>query len=544
MMRAAILLLFLVVVPRPGMAQVFQLEGGGSSLFAGYGGLLNVWGNGYDASVGVGYLDGLRLGWSGRRLLGGRDTLRVGNDALPFVLETDVFTGGSAILAQGLSLQRRRGRTTLHAFAGASASAVAAPYFAANTPSRAMAYARGTHDLTRTLSLSAHGVLTERQTLLGSVRWRPTPRLATFATAGVGSNAPYAALAVDARTTRLDVKGAFAALGAGFRRASAPMPLQSELERENLQVTWRATPTLSLAVGRQHFRLDSAFRGLPARAELTQLSANGQWLGTSIAGGVYSSRAGGIPSLASSFSARREVATRLQAELYVLQVWEPQPSRVTTPVLLLRETITPRLSLLQVITRDAGRTSVNFGGTVSTGQSTLSLDYQVAHSPYRTVDPFVQTIALNARVQLGSYAVTIGSFITPDGTVHYSAQGSTFFYRGGARVGAPDLDAGSGRLERYLVSGEVLDEHGVGVDGAALEIGGELLYTDSRGRFFLRRAVARALPLRVVLDDFLVPGAYEVVRAPATVTPARAGRGDRVTIVLRRRTPPGGAGRA
>jgi len=543
--RRAVLLLLFLASPRTGGGQVFQLEGGGSSLFAGYGGLLNVWGSGYEASVGVGYLDGLRLGWSGRRLLGGRDTLRVGNDALPFVLETDIFAGGSAILAQGASVQRRRGRTTLHAFAGASANAVAAPYFAANTPSRAMAYLRGTHDLSRTVSLSAHGVLTDRQTFLGSVRWRPTPTLATYATAGVGSNAPYAALAFDARTARLDVKGAFAALGERFRRASAPMPLQSELERENLQVTWRATPSLSLAVGRQHFRQDSAFRGLPQRAALTQLSANGRWLGTAIAGGVYSSRAGGIPTLASSFSARRDLATRLQAELYVLQVWEPQPSRVTTPVLLLRETITPRLSLLQVITRDAGRTSVNFGGTVSAGQSTLSLDYQVAHSPYLAVNPFVQTIALNARVQLGGYALTLGSFITPDGVVHYSAQGSTFFYRGGALAGAPAAAAGSGRVERYLVSGAVVDERGNGVDGAALEIGGELLYTDSRGHFFVRRAVPRALPLRVVLDDFLVPGAFEVVRAPATVTPAREGRGDRITIVLRRlASPPGGAGRA
>jgi hypothetical protein len=406
---------------------------------------------------------------------------------------------------------------------------------------RAMAYARGTHDLSRTVSLSAHGVVTDRQTFLGSVRWRSSPTLATFATAGIGSNAPYAALAVDARTARLDVKGAFAALGDGFRRASAPMPLQSELERENLLVTWRATSSLSLAVGRQHFRQDSTFAGLPQRAALTQLSANGQWLGTALAAGVYSSRAGAVPTLASSFSARRDLASRLQAELYLLQVWDPAPSRVSTPVLLLRETITPRLSLLQVVTRDRGRTSVNVGGTVSTGQGTLSLDYQVAHSPFLTANPFVQTIGLNARVQLGGYALTLGSFITPDGKVHYSAQGSTFFYRGGALAGATDAGGGGGRMDRYLVSGEVVDEHGTAMDGVALEIGGELVYTDSRGRFFVRRASTRTLPLRVVLDDFLVPGRFEVVDAPGRVTPARDGRGTVVRIVLRR-VPPGGAG--
>ena len=89
------LALGLALATRPAAAQVFQLQGGGSSLFEGYGGVLSVWGNGYEGSLGIGYLDGIRLGWSARRLLAGRDTLRLGNDALPFHLETDVFGGGS-----------------------------------------------------------------------------------------------------------------------------------------------------------------------------------------------------------------------------------------------------------------------------------------------------------------------------------------------------------------------------------------------------------------------------------------------------------------
>lgn len=530
-------LTILLLVPGQAPAQVFQVQGGGSSLFAGYGGMLNVWGNGYEASLGVGYLDGLRFGWSGRRLIGGRDTLRIGNDALPFVLETDVFGGGSAILAQGASLQRRRGRTSLQAFAGASANAVAAPYFASNTASRAMAYSRLQYDVSRTLSVVGHAVATNRQTLLGTVRWTPALGMTTSATAGVGSNAPYATAALDARTTRVDVKAAYAYLADGFRRASAPMPLQSELERENVLVTWRATPQLSLSAGRQHFRQDSVFRGIPQRAALDQVSVNTTWLGTTISTGWYLSRAADTRNLASSFSARRDFGPWLQSELYLLRVWEPAPSRITTPVLLLREAITPRLSLLQVITHDqGGRTSVNFGGTISSGMSMLSLDYQVAHSPYLTVNPFVQSIGLNARVQLAGYALTLGSFVTPDGKVHYSAQGSTFFYRGIVGTGGA-TGGGSGRVDSYVVVGRVVDEGGAPVEGAAVEIGGELLYTDSRGRFFHRRSVPRALPLRVVLDDFLVPGTFALVRAPTDVTPARDDRAIPIAIVLRRVSP-------
>ncbi len=529
-------LALVTLLPVAARAQVFQLQGGGSSLFAGYGGVLNVWGNGYEASLGVGYLDGLKLGWSARRLFAGRDTLRLGNDALPFVLETDVFGGGSAILAQGVSLQRRRGRTTLQAFAGASANAVAAPYFASNSPSRAMAYARAQYDVSRTLSFVAHAVATDRQSLLASARWMPVFGVTTSATAGLGSNAPYGAVSLDARSNRVDVKAAFVQMGDGFRRASAPMPLQSELERENVLVTWRATPGLSVSVGRQHFRQDSAFQGLPQRATLNQLSANATLLGATLSSGWFLSEAGGVRSVSSSFSARRDIGSRLQGEVYLLRVFTPEPSRMTTPVFLLRERLTPRFSLLQVVTYERGRASVNFGGTVATGMSSISLDYQVAHSPYLTANPFVQTIGLNARVQLGSYAFTLGSFVTPDGKVHYSAQGSTFFYRGFNSVTGAPVSGGGGRVDRYLVTGRVEDESGAPVEGAALEVGGEVVYTDSRGSFFLRRSTRRPVAIRVLLDDFLSAGIFEVVHAPSEATPDRDGRAKPVTIVVRRVT--------
>lgn len=515
-------------------AQVFQVQGGGSSLFEGYGGVVNIWGNGYDASIGIGYLDGLRLGWSARRLLGGRDTLRLGNDVLLFQLPTDLFGSGNAILAQGASLQRRRGRTTLQAFGGASANAVAAPYFASNIPSRGMAYLWVQHDVSRTLSVGAHAVATERQTFLASARWTPAPGIATSATAGTGSNAPYAAAAVEARTTRLEVQAAAVHLGKGFRRAFAPMPLQSETEAENVRLTWRATPALSFSVGRQHFRQDSAFQGLPQRATLNQASASALLLGAAVSSGWFLSEAGGVRNLSSSLGVRRDVGTRLQGEFYLLRVWEPLPSRVTTPVFLLRESVTPRLSLLQVISYEQGRASVNFGGTVSTGMNSLSLDYQLAHSPYLTANPFVQSIGLNARLQVGGYALTLGSFVTPDGKIHYSAQGSTFFYRGAPGGGGVPAVSVRARVAGYIIKGRVVTEDGAPVDGAALEIGGELVYTDSRGNFFQRHPTRRPLAIRVALDEFLSPGSYAVVRAPGEGTPERDDRARALTIVVRR----------
>lgn len=536
MRLATRLLLACLLLPIGAQSQVFQLQGGGSSLFAGYGGMVNVWGNGFEASLGVGYLDGLKVGASARRLLGGRDTLRLGNDLLPLAFDSDVFQTGGMLFAQGVSLQRRRGRLQTWLFGGASASALSAPYFASQRPVRGMGYARSQYDVSRTLSLSSHVVASDRQTVLATARWSPLLGVTTAATAGVGNNAPYGALSTQYLSPQWEAKVALVGMGRRFRRASGPMPLQSEIDGENALFTWRPRDGWSLGVGRQHFRQDSAFQGIPQRAALNQIIGSGRVFSTSISTGWLFSSAGETDNVSSYASVKRDVHERLQAELYLLRVWEPVLARLTTPVLILRETVSPRLSLLQTITRDQGRTTVNFGGTISTSQSTFGIEYQLAHSPYLTANPFVQTMGLNARLQLGGLTFSLGSFVTPDGKVHYSAQGSTFVYRGDVSGSAVSGGGGgSGRIDQFVIAGTVSDEAGTPIDGAAIELGRDVVYTDSQGRFFLRRPTASELPLRVLLNDFLGVGTYEVVSAPARATPTK-GNGKPLSITLRRVT--------
>ncbi|MCC6318224.1 MAG: carboxypeptidase regulatory-like domain-containing protein [Gemmatimonadaceae bacterium] len=530
-MRRILLALTVAATPTLARSQVFQVQGGGSSLFAGYGGMLNVWGNGYEASLGVGYLDGLRIGVAGRRLIGGRDTLRAGNDLLPFTFDTDVFGTGGSLFAQGLSIQRRRGRTQSWIFAGASANALAAPYFGAQRAVRAMGWARVRHDVSRALSVSGHAVLTDRQSLFGSARWRPVHGVDGSMTLGVGSNAPYAALGLDVARERLDVRAALVGMGAGFRRASGPMPLQTELEHANALVTWKPADGWAVGVGRQHFRQDSSFAALPQRASLTQLTTTGRFAGVAFSGGWLRSEADRRSNLSSYFTARRQLTGWLQGETYLLRVWEPRPARSTTPVLLLRETLSPRLSLLQVITHERGRSNISFGGTLASGLNTIGLDYQLAHSPYLTGDPFVHSMGVNARVHVRGVSLALSSFVTPDGRVHYSAQGNTFLYRG--MDGGPAAPSG-GRIDAFVASGRVVDTTGAPIEGAALEVGSDVVYTDSQGRFFVRQPTGRDLTLRVLLDDFLAPGKFEVVSAPAALRPSKDGRATPALIVVRK----------
>jgi hypothetical protein len=72
---------------------VMEVQGGGSSLVGGYGATANFWRNGMDGWVGLGYLDGLRVGAFLRAAVG-RDTVRLGNDALVMRFPTDLFSSG------------------------------------------------------------------------------------------------------------------------------------------------------------------------------------------------------------------------------------------------------------------------------------------------------------------------------------------------------------------------------------------------------------------------------------------------------------------
>ena len=101
---------WLALVPNDAHAQVFELQGGGSSFNQGYGGALNVWSDRFEGNVGLGYLDGLRFSVFFKRLIG-RDTLRLGNDAIPVRFATDVFGGSHTILAQGAGMRRATKRS-------------------------------------------------------------------------------------------------------------------------------------------------------------------------------------------------------------------------------------------------------------------------------------------------------------------------------------------------------------------------------------------------------------------------------------------------
>jgi hypothetical protein len=524
----------LVGWPAALRAQVFELQGGGSSLHQGYGGALNVWGDRYEGNVGIGYLDGVRFSVFLKRLIG-KDTLRLGNDAIPVRFATDVFGGSQALLAQGGGIRRATRRSQLRAFVGASANATPAPFVNALRHDRIIGVVQGERQLSPTVRTTTHALFSTRQTVLQGVEWKLPNGIALGSSAGIGGNQPYGAASFSFSREAVDVRASYVGMGDRFRRTGVPSTVQSEADRENLLVTLRPASGFSFGIGRQNFRQDSTLPGVADRATLNHVFGSARLVGTNLSAGVFDSRTPGSRNLSSYASATRDLTRWLQTDVYVLQVWAPTTVKSTTPVVRLREFISPRLSLLQVVTHANGRTSVAMGGAFASGLTTLGLDYQVVHTPYRRTQPFVQTMALTVRLPLGNYRVNASSFVAADGRVNYSGSASTFFYAGDALSGASkpvEL-----RFERFIVEGTVVDESGVPVDGAAIAIGGTTVFTDSRGRFFVRGSSSRAVPVRVAFDEFITDGQYELVSAPPTATPKRERDIAPIRVVLRRLSP-------
>jgi hypothetical protein len=463
----------------------------------------------------------------------GRDTLRLGT--MPFRCGSPPTCLG---LAQPLRAGRRHSsgnrRSSLYAFIGASATAMPAPFVNALHQDQAIGVVQAERTLSPTLRLTTHALFSSRQTVLQGIKWERPSGVEAGATVGVGGNQPYGSASMALKHDKVDLRMAYVGMGDHFRRTGVPSPMQSEADRENVLLTLRPAEGFSLGIGRQNFRQDSTASRDSSRATSIEVFCSARIFGSSLAAGLFDSRTPGTRSASSYVSASRDITRWLQTDLYLLRVWSPTPARSTTPILHLREFITPRASLLQVVTHASGRTTVAFGGAFAIGLTTIGVDYQVIHTPYRPRAPFAQTIALNVRVPLGNYRVSAASFVTPDGRVNYTGSASTFFYAG-------DVLGGGNRpveikFERYIVEGTVVDESGVAVEGAAIDVGASTVFTDSRGRFFVRRSLNRRRPSAFWSMKFLAVRPVRGRVGAGGVTPSNESTPVRIVV---RRVPSG-----
>jgi hypothetical protein len=490
-----------------------------------------------DGWIGLGYLDGFRAGAFLRKAIGNRDTLGIGNSALNFRLPTDIFTPGYNLLVQGVSYAGGTLQTSYLVFGGASSAGVGAPSFQPTSIERPMGAVLLQHNVEPTLRLTANAVFAEHQTILPGVQWQPHPDLTTGFVIGMGSDRPYAASSVSLRRGRLGVMASYAWNPDRFRRAPVPTPNQTEVDRENLMLTYDLTPEFSVGVGRQNFVQDSADSDPPLRATGNTVFAGGRWRSFRVSTGLYHSQAAGVGNLSSYVAVGRELTRWLDAEVYALQSRPEGQPTTTTPLANLRWRISSRVGVSQQVAIHNGRPTVLVGASLRTPIGEFAADYQIVHQPLKPFNPFRSALNLTARLQLGNYSTSLGTYVRPDGAVDYSASGSTFLYLGTFGGAQPQQIGGS--MARYLVRGTVRDESGNPVEGVALHLNEQVVYTNAAGEFFLRAKHPQRYSLAVALDEFLLPGRWEVVRAPGEVTAADEKQGRTTEIVLRPALPTG-----
>jgi hypothetical protein len=532
---AAAVLTAALVVSGTGAAQtVVEVQGGGSSLIGGYGATANFWRNGADGWIGLGWLDGLRAGAFLRTAVG-KDTLRFGNDALVMRFPTDLFSTGYNLLVQGASLGGGSGRTSYLAFGGASSSSLAAPSFQATSIEKPMGALFLQHRLSPTVRLTGNVLIAERQTFMPGIQWQPVPDVTGALVAGTGAGSPYVAGALTARRGPLGLKALYAWNPDRFRRADVPGPTQTESERENVSLTYDLGSAFQIGVGRQHFLQDSADAVAPVRAVGNSAFASGRVAEVRLTGGLYDSRSQGTSNLSSYFAVGRQVTGWLDAELFMLQSRPSGRPSSTTPIVNLRWRVSPRVRLMQQLSLHEHRPTILFGANLITALGEFGADYQIVHQPFQPFQPFRSTLNLTARLQLGRYSTSLGTYVRPDGEVDYSASGSTFLYMG-AFGGVQPQQLGQS-MGRYVVRGMVRDESGGPVEGAAIALGGELAFTNSRGEFFVRVRRPQRYEVSVPLNEFLLPGHWQIVTAPteAVAEPEDHARG--IEIILRRELP-------
>ena len=78
------------------------------------------------------------------------------------------------------------------------------------------------------------------------------------------------------------------------------------------------------------------------------------------------------------------------------------------------------------------------------------------------------------------------------------------------------------------------DDHGNPVEGAALRVGKEVVYSDSTGAFLVRMKKHGPFALSIVPDEFVTSGVYETVSAPSAVRAEVEDAAVSVEVVIRR----------
>lgn len=522
-------------------AQVFRVQGGDSTLLNAQGGSVEFKAPEYDGTIGLGFYNGkFEYGANTRYQYHGYKIL-AGDEAIPFTLPTDVFDGSHYFSARGLGATRSNENGQFYAFAGATSTWLGTGFFNGATSDRPAGIFFYERKWNHNLRFFSREIASNTQTALQCAQWKPNKWLAAGLTGGIGSNQKYFASSLDIETQRLAFKTSYVLTGDRFQRVTVISPLSSEVNKGNVQMLYKPNDFVSITTGHENILEPLTLGGPIEQATVNQFSTDFHLRRFYFGSGLFSSTASGRSTQGKNIYVGRRIGQRFEINTNYFES-KPQsalgtPSASTTILSgTVREDFSSRFSLLQLISRTAGQTTYAFGGDFTSNRLQVRADYQNVYLPFRPMNPFEQALALNVMVRVaGPWQVNVASNVAPDGRLRYSFGMSTWLYRErGMAVNAVSRDSFS--IAKYVIQGVVKDDAGQPLEGAALHIGKEVVYTDSGGRFQARFSKHGPHLLSIATDEFLTNLTYELVSAPSQVRAEADGIATDVQVMVRHKT--------
>jgi hypothetical protein len=526
------LLVLAMLLAAEAKAQVFRVQGGTSTMLNAQGGSVEFKAPKYDGSVSLGYFEGhVRYGASNRYQFHSFSLL-TGDETIPFVLPTDVFDASHYFSMRGVGVSHEDSTKRYYALGGMTSTWLGTGLFNAATsddPAGALFFERKLNSHFRFFS---RNIVSRRQTFLQGVEYRPNRSVRAALTGGIGSNQKYFAASLDAETEKLIFRTSYVLTGNSFQRISVASPLSSEVNKGNVQLLYRPLEFVSITAGHQNILEPLTLGGAMQQATVNQLSVDFHVDKFYFGSGLFSSGSSGISTQGTNVYAGRRFGRLLEVNGNWFQ--SKSKGQVNGTILsgTIRENLSSRLSVLQLISRTNGQTTFAFGGDITSNRLMLQADYQNIYLPFRPDHPFQQALALNASVRLvGPMQLTAASNVDPTGHLRYTFGLSTYLYRINGMMSA---HSETFSIAKFVVQGVVRDDQGNPVEGAALRIGKEVVYSDSTGAFLARMGKHGPFPLSVVPDEFITNGLYEAVSAPSTVRAETDDTAVNLEIVIRR----------
>ena len=532
---AALILALVAGFVSPLHAQYISVEAGASNLMPAQGGSISFEGPKFSSYLGAGNFGGIfGLGTYVKTTIGSHQ-VTLGDQPILFDLPTDIFGTNHYFLTRGMGVTAKTGKANLFIFAGGTAVASGAQFFqTAKMDSRAGMLFMDV-PLSPKLHLYSKMVISRKLTSVEALDWHPRKWLQTGVAAGVGSNEPYFAATSDVERNWLSLKAGYISAGDQFRRVTAPSVYASELDRENILAVMKFSSGAVLTLGHQNFlQPQSADPSAPyLRASVNQAQGSFDAAQFRLGAGIFQSHSAVASNLAGNLSVARRITNSIDFAASYFRTLSGQIPPVSSLSTSIRETLSPKLSLLQIVNYSEGRTKVLFGGSYVTNRFTVSVDYQTLYMPF-LVNPFSQGISISLRVRLfRSLQVNAQTFRSGDGHLRYTASGDTLLTTKFRAAGSNGED--SFKHLRYMVRGHVQDQTGRPIEGAAIRIGEQLVFTSEDGKFFVRRNKAGNLTLEVVLTEFLNSTPFHLVLAPSSVRVFPEALAPDIEIVLERK---------